>query len=147
MREAIGSTFIYNIIIVFIVITVAFLVATLSYMKAFKVNGTIAKSIERFEGYNSLSVKDIENSMDTLGYHQNVKNESCPIHKHKGVVYTPITEFQTNYRYCIYEYPVENGYFIYGILTYIKMDIPIAGGAFSLPVYSETERIYQFSQR
>ncbi len=148
MREAIGSTFLYNIIIVFIVVTFAFLSATISYMKAFKVNGAIAKSLERFEGYNTLSAQEIENSLITLGYRNNLKgNLNCPERTHKGKRYSPILDFTTNYKYCIYEYPKENGYFIYGILTYINMDIPIASGTFSLPVYSETERIYEFNQK
>ena len=52
MRQAIGSVPMYNIIIIFIVITFGFLSATLSYMKAFKVNGRIAKALENYEGYN-----------------------------------------------------------------------------------------------
>ena len=51
MREGIGSVFLYNIIIVFIVITFGFLSASLSYMKAFKVNGKIANALEKYEGY------------------------------------------------------------------------------------------------
>lgn len=148
MRQAIGSTFLYNIIIVFIVITFGFLAATLSYMKSFKVNGKIANSLEKFEGYNVLSSAEIETSLTNLGYRTNsVGNLNCPDRKHKGKTYSPKIEFGTNFKYCVYEYPKENGYFTYGILTYIYMDIPIVGGTFSLPVYSETERIYEFSQR
>ena len=148
MREAIGSTFLYNIIIIFIVITFGFLSATISYMKAFKINGAVAKSLERFEGYNNLSAQEIDNSMNTLGYRTDpYGNLKCPEHTHKGVTYSPILTYGTKHKYCIYEYPKENGYFTYGILTYINMDVPIVGGVFSLPVYSETERIYQFNQK
>lgn len=146
MRQAIGSTFLYNVMIVFIVITFGFLAATLSYMKSFKINSKIANSLEKFEGYNTLSAKEIETSLTTLGYRiNNMGNLNCPERTHKGRTYSPITEFGTDFKYCIYEYPKENGYFTYGILTYIYMDIPIVGGTFSLPVYSETERIYEFS--
>ena len=149
MRQAIGSTFLYNIMIVFIVITFGFLAATLSYMKSFKVNGKIANSLERFEGYNELSAAEIETSLANLGYRSSSSgNLNCPNHRHNGKDYEPITSLGTNYKYCVYEYPEENSrYFIYGILTYIYMDIPIVGGTFSLPIYSETERIYEFSQR
>lgn len=149
MRQAIGSTFLYNIIIVFIVITFGFLAATLSYMKSFKVNGKIANSLEKFEGYNELSAAEIETSLANLGYRSSSNgNLDCKPHRHNGVEYQPITRIGTNYNYCVYEYPEENSrYFIYGILTYVYMDIPIVGGTFSLPIYSETERIYEFSQR
>lgn len=148
MRQAIGSTFLYNIIIIFIVITFGFLAATLSYMKSFKINSKIANSLEKFEGYNQLSAAEIETSLSTLGYRaNNMGNLNCPDRTHNGSTYSPIIEIGTNYKYCVYEYPKENGYFTYGILTYIYMDIPIVGGTFSIPVYSETERIYEFSQR
>lgn len=153
MRQAIGSTALYNIIIIFIVITFAFLTATLSYMKAFKLNGRIAKSLEKFEGYNILSANEIETTLSNLGYRVNdTGNASCSNRKHRGKNYVPITTVSTNigntkYKYCVYEYPKENSYFIYGIVTYIYMDIPLIGGTFSLPVYSETERIYEFNQK
>ncbi len=149
MRQAIGSTFLYNIMIVFIVITFGFLAATLSYMKSFKVNGKIANSLEKFEGYNELSAAEIETSLANLGYRSSSNgNLNCPSHRHNGIEYQPITRIGTNYKYCVYEYPEKNSrYFIYGILTYVYMDIPIVGGTFSLPIYSETERIYEFSQR
>ena len=148
MRQAIGSTVLYNIIIVFIVITFSFLAATLSYMKSFKMNGKIANSLEKFEGYNTLSAAEIETSLSNLGYRISKDgNLSCSERKHNGATYTPITQFGTNYKYCVYEYPKENGYFTYGIVTYIYMDIPIVGGTFTLPVYAETERIYEFTQK
>ncbi len=148
MRQAIGSTVLYNIMIVFIVITFGFLAATLSYMKSFKLNGKIANSLERFEGYNQLSANEIETSLSNLGYRiSKVGNLDCPDRKHNGKTYSPILEFGTNYKYCVYEYPKANGYFTYGIMTYIYMDIPIVGGTFNLPVYSETERIFEFTQR
>ena len=59
MKQAIGATQIINYVIVFIVITFGFLIATLSYMKAFKVNSAISNSIEKFEGYNEFSKTEI----------------------------------------------------------------------------------------
>ena len=38
MREGIGSVFLYNIIILFVIIVFGLLSATISYYKAFKVN-------------------------------------------------------------------------------------------------------------
>ncbi len=148
MRQAIGSTFLYNVIIIFIVITFCFLAATLSYMKSYKMNGKIANLLEKYEGYNTLSAAEIETSLSNLGYRISKDgNISCSERKHNGKTYSPIKEFGTNYKYCIYEYPKKDGYFTYGIVTYIYMDIPIASGTFSLPVYAETERIYEFTQK
>ena len=68
MKEGIGSIFLYNIVIIFIVVVFAILAATLTYYKAFKVNTKIINSIEKFEGYNNLAIADIDNKLLTTGY-------------------------------------------------------------------------------
>ena len=148
MKEGIGSVFLYNMIIVFIVVTFAFLSASLSYMKAFKVNGKIANSLEKFEGYNWLADREIAQTLSTIGYRTGTPK--CESRTHNGITYQPVAG--GNYKkheYCIYEYmqgnDYKNGYFNYGIVTYIYLDIPIVGATFKLPVYSETESIFKFS--
>ena len=97
MRESIGSTFLYNIIIIFIVIIFGILAATLSYYKAFKVNTKIITSIEKYEGYNSLAVTEIRNTLTTIGY-MIKKDHRCPATKDGGVLQTEDRKF----RYCVY---------------------------------------------
>jgi hypothetical protein len=147
MRQGIGSIALYNIIIVFIVITFGFLMATLSYVKAFKVNGRIASIIEKYEGYNSLAEKEITTDLNTIGYQKG--SVKCPT-KMARLLKRGTLKNAVNFKshvYCIYEYPSSNndGYFNYGIVTYIYVDIPIIGGKFKLPIYSETESIFNFS--
>ena len=144
MRQGIGSVFLYNIIIVFIIITFAFIAGIMSYSKAFKVNSRIANALENNEGYNELSNKEINRVLGDLGYISDSRASStCPRKNGK----TAITAYNKNWKYCIYEYDKdEKGYFRYGIITYIRMDIPIIGNTLMLPVYSETERIYEFSK-
>ena len=149
MKTAIGSVPLYNIIIIFIVITFGFLSATLSYVKAFKVNSNIAKQLERYEGYNDLSEKEIENILGTLGYRKGKLSDDCPKKMKQSDL--KATYKMNNYPVCLYESKLGVGskqgdrYFNYGILTYIYMDIPILGGTFKVPVYSESERIFRFS--
>lgn len=139
MKEAIGSIPLYNFIIIFIFITFGFLSATLTYYKAFKLNSKIAYSLEKYEGYNSLSATEINKNLDTLGYRK--KNDvKCSTRKNMT-----IQSNKTNYPICIYESKLKDGYFNYGIVTYIYMDIPILGGTFKIPVYTESERIFKFS--
>ena len=148
MRESIGSVFLYNIIIVFIVITFGFLSASLSYMKAFKVNGKIANSLEKYEGYNMLSDQEIAQTLNTIGYRTTIPK--CNARVHNKITYQPVAAGSyKNHEYCLYEYingnDFEGGYFNYGIVTYIHLDIPLLGGIFKIPVYSETESIFKFS--
>ena len=144
MREGIGSVVLYNIIIVFIVITFGFLSASLSYMKAFKVNGKIANALEKYEGYNKLSSEEISETLTSIGYRVS-NNMDCPNKGKLKPVPNDVNGAKKNHEFCLYEYKVKkDGYFTYKIVTYIHLDIPIVGGIFKLPVTSETEPIYKF---
>ena len=59
MKESIGGTASLNIALAFISIVFAFLAAALSYYKAFKVNNIISNAIEKYEGFNELSINEM----------------------------------------------------------------------------------------
>lgn len=132
MKQAIGATQIINYVIVFIVITFGFLIATLSYMKAFKVNSVISKSIEKFEGYNKYSDKEIRNNLKTIGYRTGTFN--C------GEDGSSISGFHA----CVSKLDPKGNYIRYKITTFIEFG-PILGKHFEIPVRSQTEKIYVFS--
>lgn len=141
MREGIGSVFLYNIIIVFIVIIFAFLAGTLSYAKAFKVNSRIVNEIEKYEGYNALSEAEISNILTTIGYRTEDDNFiSCPFKDGKSALNAAIS----NHRYCVYEYDEGDNYRSYGIMTFISFELPVIKGVFDIPIYARTVRLYNF---
>ena len=152
MRESIGTSFLLNFIIVFIVFVMMFLAATLSYYKAYRVNNYILHSIEKFEGYNKYSKADIKERLRSIGYD-------------KSDIKCPTTRFEKNNNvegklqndskdgYCIYLYWDENPkskhngknvYYSYGVVTYLKMEIPLIGRLVKLPVYSKTYNMYHY---
>ena len=71
MRESIGSVFLYNIIILFVIIVFGLLSATISYYKAFKVNERLLYSLDKFEGYNQFSREEMETYLSSIGYTYN----------------------------------------------------------------------------
>ena len=156
MREGIGSTFLYNIIILFVIIVFGLLSATISYYKAFKVNERLLASLEKFEGYNQFSKAEMEDFLVSIGYSYNPDGQSeCPSEKNGGVL---IQAKNTTYLYCVYYFEDDRGsneeddlngdeeptYYSYAVTSYIYVNLPIAG-SFKLPVYTKGERIYNFS--
>lgn len=140
MRESIGSTFLYNMIIIFIVIVFAILAATLTYYKAFKVNTRIINSIEKFEGYNNLARTEIQNVLTGIGY--TIKEQhTCPRQKNGGSLEPEDRKF----RYCVYYFNESNKYYSYGVITYITLDIPLVNTYLHIPIYTKSNRIYRFS--
>lgn len=52
MRQAIGTTWIMQLVIIFMLIFVAFLALTINYTKAFKIKNELVTIIEKYEGLN-----------------------------------------------------------------------------------------------
>lgn len=143
MKQSIGFTQSLSIIIIFILIVFALLSATLSYYKAFKINSYITSIVQKYEGYNSLSEAEINQKLTSMGYR--FGSVDCP--KKKGHDSVAVVK-NREHAYCIYAYDdpkeIKNGYYRYGVLTYIFVELPL-GYKFKLPVYSETEPIYRFN--
>lgn len=143
MRESISSTFLYNIIILFIIVTFAFLAGTLSYMKAFKSNSNLVNSIEKWEGYNTKSAEEIAGVLTTIGYKKEEIN--CATTKNSGELMEQSGE--DKYAYCIYHFSPENSGLVdedyYGVLTYMFVNVPIVG-EIKIPIYTKTKKIYRF---
>ncbi len=157
MRESVGATFTLNMIVIFIVVVVGILAATLSYYKAFKVNNRILSEIEKFEGYNSSAKKSIDNEvLPSLGYQANPTNSSCDSSRSDGGKL--VSDTTPSRLYCVYYYEDDRGkneksktnqnkkpiYYNYSVVTYIYIQLPIAG-LFKVPVYTKGERTYNFS--
>jgi hypothetical protein len=119
----------------------SFVAATLSYAKAFRVNSRVVNAIEKYEGYNIVASKEIENALSSYGYTVN-KNYACPDRNDGGKL---IERFENNYAYCIYYYKEDARHYTYGVLTYIYVDLPFVSDFLRLPVYTRTERIFKFN--
>lgn len=140
MREGIGSIFLYNIIIVFIVLIFAFLAGTMSYAKAFRVNSKIINTVEEFEGYNKLSDQEIERVLNNYGYRKTT-TDKCPNKNGMSVV----AKLSNNYKYCLYYQEIDSKHIKYGVISYMYMDLPIIGELMQIPIYAETNSIYRFN--
>lgn len=140
MREGMGVSVTINIILIFIAVVFAFLASTLSYYKAFKMNNHIINSIEKYEGYNELSKQEIENMLLSIGYNRGRIN--CAQEKNGGVL--TALNAQNLYEYCIYRHNEDATHYSYGVMTYIRVDLPFLD-LFRLPIYTKTNLIYDFN--
>ena len=140
MREGIGSTFMYNIIAIFIVMVFAILAGTMSYFKAYKVNSRIVGIIEKYEGYNNLAKQEINSTLSTLGYRK--IDVSCRV-RDKSKLYAQDPSFS----YCVYLYCNEDDpyKYHYGVTTYISIDFPVISTFLKIPIYTETSSIHNMS--
>ena len=134
MKQGIGFSVTINIIAIFIVVTFAFLVASLNYYKAYKVNNAISDSIEKYEGLNNLAKEEITKKLTSLGYvNGRVKCKNGNIN-------------DTDLSFCVYpETNSTTGRIKYKIVTYLNFNIPVINQTLNLPVKTYTKAIYQFN--
>lgn len=141
MREGIGSTFIYNIIAIFILLVFIFLGGAVSYTKGFKTNTIVANAIEKYEGYNTLAQSEINIGLNNFGYQLSV-DVTCPT---RDGLQALKQGKDAKYRYCVYQQDLGSNYYIYGVVTYISIELPFIGKTMQIPIYSQTKRVYNFN--
>lgn len=155
MREAIGNTFIVNLLLVFIGVISALLIGSISYSKAFKVKNRIIYTIEKYGGWEvyagstNIVQSEIEASLKDIGYPLKLANSfaygglgaGCK-NRNDGseLVYGKPGQSVT-YHYCVYKYNNEKGYY-YGVTAYMHFDLPLIGNYLEFPVYGETQSLY-----
>ncbi len=150
MRQSIGYTATLNIVIIFILIIFAFMFGALSYFRAYKVGNSLVYSVEKYEGYNHLSEKEISNKLYGYGYSQ-VKidcantNGSCILinGNDNSVRITDVVNTTGNKGYCVYYCDDGNNYYHYRIATNMFINLPLAGNMF-LKVYTNSKSMYDF---
>ena len=144
MKESIGYTVTLNIVIVFIVVVFAFLSATIVYFKSNKISNVVMNSIEKYEGYNSLSIKDINAQMEALGY--NESKITCKQEDNNGCLLQDSANAGIK-GYCVYGCNLNDEYYYYRVRTNMSIDIPIINDLLNIPIYSQTNYMYNYQKK
>jgi hypothetical protein len=138
MREAIGGTWIFSIVIVFIVLFSSYLAISVNYSKAFKVKNSIVSIIEQKEGLSTEAQEEIKSYLSGIGY---VVYGSCS-EDEKGYESNVAS---TGYMYCISKSTSEGSSLqktYYKVKVFFRLDLPIFGNLFTFPVTGETKAVY-----
>lgn len=167
MRESIGTVSLLNFVIFYILLVFAFLAGTLSYYKAYRVNNAIITSIEKYEGFNTLSYNEINQKLASFTYERvpfkcastvntGTKTGYLVDYTTKGKAITS-REYDENRGYCVYRYANDTAYKAsgggtvksdwydtYEVMTVVSFRFPIIQNLLKLRVFSRTSRIYQF---
>lgn len=155
MREAIGSAFLVNMILLFIGVISALLVGSISYSKAYKVKDRIVYIIEKHDGWkdDGSTQKEIDKQLGTIGYQVGSgSNFSCEaiLKKRYGNSNFDLKKLKHGanlgvggYNYCVYEnsYPSAPGKY-YTVITFMQFDVPLLGNFLRFPVNGETSLVY-----
>lgn len=133
MKEAIGNSFVFNMVMIFVGVMIALLVGSLAYSKGFKIRNRIIDIVQKYDGYTDEAREEIEKNLADIGYR--IVDKSCK--ERNGV--SAIQD--SDYRYCLYKYDTAKGPY-YGVTVFIHIDIPIIGDWFEIPLYGETRILF-----
>lgn len=141
MKESIGYTVTLNLVIVFVAIIFTFLSAALIYFKSNKVTNIVVNSLEKYEGYNSLSEEEMNKQIASIGYQ--VKAINCKSTVRSGGTTCELKKQGTR-GYCIYECNESEEYYYYRVRINMMLNVPIINNILDIPIYSNTNRMYDF---
>lgn len=165
MKESIGYTVSLNIVITFIIIIITFLCSALIYFKSNKVSNVITETIEKYEGYNTEAINEITMKLSSLGY--NEKEIKCDKTVESSYINKATCPLLDNgpgdgkNGYCVYiceesEKKVNSNisssgnnttyYYYYKIKTNMMLNIPIINDILDIPIFSNTNRLYDFEE-
>ena len=138
MKEAIGTSLVFNLMMIFVGVMIVILVSSIAYTKGFKIRNRIIDRIEEYDGYvKDTDVEDaIANDLKAIGY-KIVEKSNCAVKADA----TLLTSEYNDYNYCVYEYNTSRGNY-YGVTVFISVDIPLIGDYINIPIYGETRIIY-----
>ena len=121
MREAIGGTFLINLMITFLVIYNSLFAVAVNYAIAFRVKNQIINILEQKEGCRG-GLNDIKNYVNSVGYYRHFQVGD-----------------KRSFEISATQVP-DRGTF-YGVTTKIAVDLPLVD-KFSIAVFGETKIIY-----
>lgn len=142
MRESTGNTFLYYIVLVFLILALLVLVGSFGFSKAFKAKNKIIRVIEDRLGYNSTVMDEIDRMLGTNGYRVKsaYRNPECPVSVNGGQL---LAESE-KYYYCVYSHETIRGVY-YSVVVYTRFEIPLINGLLQFPVHGDTRTIYDLN--
>lgn len=149
MRQAIGTTWIMQLVIIFMLIFVAFLALTINYTKAFKIKNELVSIIERNEGIKETANGSIGLMNNYLVYNNYTVQGSC-VEGEYGVKDLNINSISVavpgeKYSYCLKKISTSTtttpNRAKYQLRIFFRFSLPIIGDLITFPVEGTTINI------
>lgn len=151
MREAMGGTWLFSIVLIFIVLFASFLAISINYSRAFSVKNEILNYIERNQGFtyshdrtynctDSSTQCQIQKYLKATSYWiSDATNIKCP--DVFNTVYGRRT-YAKDGGYCVKRTCTSGGYY-YTVSTFVRIELPLVRSSFNVPITGQTMNIYE----
>ena len=146
MRQAIGTTWVMQLVIIFMLIFVAFLALTINYTKAFKIKNELVTILEKYEGVSESENGSLSLINNYLQYNGYLTKGKCDETQYgvSDLNSSTIEEVEKNekYYYCIEK--INTGTVSvpnrakYNIRIFFHFSLPVLGDLFTFKVEGTT---------
>lgn len=170
MREAIGGTWLFNLVIFFVLLFAGYMCLSINYSKAFGVKDKIINELERNGGvksyananYKDIALTNISNYMGKVGYRT---KGSCRDYDYgcnlDGTCVKSNSSSSRDYAFCLsevkaneaYSYAIKGspGEFIYvsyyKVKVFYQLDLPIIRSTFDFSIKGDTKLLYKTANK
>lgn len=147
MKEAVGSTWIFIIVITLILFFTAFVSLSTNYTRTYKIKDEIISILTSKKGINKSAITTINKELVDLGYNS---ISTCPDDGSTWYAFSRSNDIgfvsKKKANYCIKktelkEYPGRLPASYYSVAVFFKVDLPVIGDMFTLVVEGETSSI------
>lgn len=144
MRESIGATWIYAIVVVLIFLFSGYLAFSINRSRVIKVKNEIMNIVERANGNSRAARRKINEYLADVGYRS---TGNCEVGD--GYNTSSTTATGTNTMYCIQEIPMQSGstgetvessYF--HVTVFFQLDLPVVSQLFNFDISGDTKVLY-----
>jgi hypothetical protein len=161
MKESLGGSMLFNLVLIFAGVIVLLFIGILSYSKAYKVKNRIVEIIEKYETYEHTddsvvndAVDEINPDLHMVGYDSTYATKCDTIRDNLiNSKYSYKLSENLNvygYNYCIFEMcdqkdkndiciSREGKYYI--VVSFIEFEFPVINDVLTLPIYGETKML------
>ncbi len=151
MKDAIGSTWLTGIVIIFIALFAGFLAYSISYTKAFRVKNEIINIIETNEGFTTSPNSNRLHDLNEDDLKNDTSSEGQAFAFVKALGYNYISGEQASCNgdgtmqyggYCLKKFCPADGKIYYKVTTFIALTIPVIEVTVKLPIAGETKTMF-----
>lgn len=148
MKEAIGGSWLFLIVITFVTLFACFISLSVNWSKCYKVKDEILFLIEKNHGLNSGTLTEVNEYLTDIGYRSTGKCPSGSDGCWYGFSYSNNSgHTMSNPNYCVQKHVVgataighpTTAY--YSVKVFFKLDVPVIGDIIKLTVDGETSNI------
>lgn len=143
MRQTIGGTWLMQLMILFIMLFVGYIILTLNYSKTLRVKNEVVGMIEKYDGLNDASIELVNNYLETSGYNAMgicTTDSLVGLYGSDNLKSFVLEQAVPNkkYYYCVKKYAGASTSKYYQVTLFYKFNLPVLGSLSGFTVRGTT---------